>query len=325
MKPQILVAGVDVSKDTLDIYYNMPEGKEHYLKITNDAKGHQALLQKLGTERTYVMEASGPYYLRLAFYLKASGVDVRVENPIAVKRFIQMQLERNKSDRKDAKWLYRYGVEREAAVWNLPTEQSLKCTALMGLIDLYTRQLTQLANQLHALKELPLKVTEVEKSLKKTKVTLQKEVEKLEQQLQEELEAWQPVQLKNISSIPGLGKRATALLIVYTGGFTKVKNHRQLIALAGLAPREHTSGSSIRGRKGICKMGNGHLRNVLYMCSLSAIVHNKACKDLYDRLKANGKRSKVALIAVCNKLIKQAFAIATKATLYQPNHISKLN
>jgi transposase len=323
MKSQTLVAGIDVSKDTLDIYFNDESGKELYLKTSNNPKGHQAIMQKLGTQRTYVMEASGPYYLRLCFLLSSSGGDVRVENPIAVKRFIQMQMERNKSDKKDARWLYRYGVEREAAVWNLPTEESLKCTAIMASIDLFTRQTTQLSNQLHAFEQLPLQDKEVIKSITKMKVSLQKELKKLEGLLQTNLLAWKGDQLKNITSIPGLGKRAVALLIVSTDGFTKIKNHRQLIALAGLAPREHTSGSSIRGRKGICKMGNGHLRNVLYMCSLSAIIHNKACKELYDRLKAKGKQSKVALIAVCNKLLKQAFAIATKGTPYQPDYLNK--
>ena len=72
-------------------------------------------------------------------------------------------------------------------------------------------------------------------------------------------------------------------------------------------------------------MGNGHLRNVLYMCSLSAIKYNTACKELYERLKAKGKRSKVALIAVCNKLLKQAFAIATKNTIYQSAYKSSLS
>jgi transposase len=156
------------------------------------------------------------------------------------------------------------------------------------------------------------------------KAMLKVEVKKLEALLQHQISSWKGEQLKNISSIPGLGKRAVALLIVYTEGFTKIQNHRQLIALSGLAPREHSSGSSVRGKKGICKMGNGHLRNVLYMCSLSAIKHNKACKELYERLKAAGKRSKVALIAVCNKLLKQAFAIATKGTIYQPDYVSKL-
>jgi transposase len=170
---------------------------------------------------------------------------------------------------------------------------------------------------------LPCK--EVLKSLEKVKGTLLSEVLKLEKLLHHYLKEWKGDQLKNITSIPGLGKRAVALLIVYTDGFTKVKNHRQLIALAGLAPREHTSGSSVRGRKRICKMGNGHLRSVLYMCSLSAIKHSGACKDIYDRLKAKGKQSKVALIAVCNKLLKQAFAIATKGTTYQPDYRCSMN
>lgn len=324
MKSLFLVAGIDVSKDTLDVYFNDEQCREHYLKVPNNTKGHKLLLSKLGAARTFVMESSGPYYLRLAFALHQAGCDVRVENPTRVKRFIQMQLERNKSDRKDAHWLYRYGVEREPSQWQLPAEESLKCAQIMGSVDLYTRQATMIQNQLHSLDQVPVVCPEVVKSLQKSLRSVKAEIRKLEHQLQDLLQVWQGEQLKCISSIPGLGKRAVALLIVYTEGFTKVQNHRQLIALAGLAPREHTSGTSVRGRKGICKMGNGYLRNVLYMCSLSAIKHNEACKGLYDRLKAKGKRGKVALIAVCNKLLKQAFAIATKGTMYQPNHKSTL-
>jgi transposase len=324
MKSLSLVCGVDVSKDTLDLYFNDEEGREHYLKVANDNKGHQLLLEKLGATRTYVMESSGPYYLRLAFLLKTSGADVRLENPLVVKRFIQMNLERNKSDQKDARWLFRFAREREASLWTPPTKEALQCNQLLTLLKLYTRQLTMIDNQLHALAQLPVICKEVNKSLQATKQQLDKEIKKLEGKLQTLLEAWQGQQLRNIASIPGLGKRAVALLIVYTDGFKKIQNHRQLIALAGLAPREHTSGTSVRGRKGICKMGNGHLRNVLYMCSLSAIKHNGACKELYERMKAKGKRSKVALIAVCNKLLKQAFAIATKGQVYQAGYQSRL-
>jgi transposase len=97
-------------------------------------------------------------------------------------------------------------------------------------------------------------------------------------------------------AITGLGKRAVALLIVHTDGFRKISNYRQLVALTGLAPKEYTSGSFVRGKRGRCKMGNGHLRSVLYMCALTAIKYNKACKDLYQRLKSKGKNGKVALI-----------------------------
>ena len=71
-------------------------------------------------------------------------------------------------------------------------------------------------------------------------------------------------------------------------------------------------------------MGNGYLRNVLYMCSISAIKYNKACKELYERLRAAGKKGKVALIADSNRHLKQALAIATKGTIYQADFKSTL-
>lgn len=144
MKSQKLTTGIDISKDTLDIYFNDAKGEEGYLKVPNDSKGHAVIIKKLGLKRTYVMEASGPYYLRLAFLLKTSGADVRVENPTRVKRFIQMNLERNKTDKKDAKWLFRFAVEREASRWKLPSKVQLNCAQSLASIDLYMRQLTQL-------------------------------------------------------------------------------------------------------------------------------------------------------------------------------------
>lgn len=324
MKSLQLVCGIDVSKQTLDIYYNDNSGKEYYLRLSNDQSGHQHLVGLLGIGRTYVMESSGPYYLRLAFLLKKKGADVRVENPTVIKRFIQMQLERNKSDRKDAKWIYRFGQSCEAAEWKMPSSQQLECSEILSAIDLYKRQITMIGNQLESLEQVPCREKTVINSLVQMKSKLANEVKRLELRIGEILKQWQGEQLKNLGTVPGLGKRAVALLIVFTDGFRKIQNHRQLIALCGLAPREHTSGTSVRRKRGICKMGNGYLRNVLYMCSMSAIKHNKACKDLYDRLRAKGKRGKVALIAVCNKLLKQAFAIATRGTQYQADYKSSL-
>ncbi|GAA4316832.1 transposase [Flaviaesturariibacter amylovorans] len=219
---------------------------------------------------------------------------------MVVKRFIQMNLERNKSDKKDARWLYRYGVEREASVWRVPSQAQLKCSQIGALIDMYVRQNTMLQNQLHALTYMPFADKEVAKSIKGSIARLDREIKKLEDQMNTELKGWCEEKMKAVRSVPGLGKRATAALMVATDGFTKVTNHRQLIALAGLAPREHQSGTSIKGKKGICKMGNGYLRSVLFMGAMSAKKHNRACRELYDRLIAKRKAPYVALIAVCN-------------------------
>jgi transposase len=104
---------------------------------------------------------------------------------------------------------------------------------------------------------------------------------------------------------------------VFTQGFKHTESYQQLISYAGLSPREYTSGKSIKGRVRISKIGGGQLRHTLYMCALNAKSTNKACKALYDRLVAKGKNKKLALIAVCNKLLKQVFAVVKSGTLYQ--------
>ncbi len=81
-----------------------------------------------------------------------------------------------------------------------------------------------------------------------------------------------------------------------------MKNYRQLISYAELSPGEYSSESSIKAKAKICKQGGKTLRNILYMCSLSAIKTNHGYKQLYERLVANGKNKKLALIVVCNKL-----------------------
>ena len=84
-------------------------------------------------------------------------------------------------------------------------------------------------------------------------------------------DGWQPEQLKNVSSIKGIGKRATAMLIIFTQGFKNTHNHRQLISFAGLSPTEYSSGTSIHGKNRIYKRGGKNLRDVLYMCAMNAI------------------------------------------------------
>jgi transposase len=89
-------------------------------------------------------------------------------------------------------------------------------------------------------------------------------------------------------------------------------------------PTIRESGCSARGRPRRSKVGNQKLRNLLFMCSFNACKHNKACRDLYERIVAKGKSKKLALIAVCNKLLKQAFAIAKSGLIYDKEYKSTL-
>ena len=93
---------------------------------------------------------------------------------------------------------------------------------------------------------------------------------------------------------------------------------------ARLTPVIRQRGSSVKGRPRISEMGNPKLRNLLFMSSFNAYKYNRACKALFDRIVAKGKSKKLALIAVCNKLLKQAFSIVKNGVPYDNDYRSKL-
>jgi len=322
MEAKKLCCGIDVSHTKLDVCYQNNLGELFYLQVGNNNQGFARILEHTGVDYHFVMEATGVYYIRLAFYLHRQGCELSVVNAIAIKRYIQMHLERNKTDKKDAGWICRYAIEQRPGYWQMPDSAYFESKQLYNTIREYTEQIKRFNNQLHSLRLLPVPSKDTIKSLEKIIVCMEKEIKQLEQKLQLLLEQWQPDQLKNVSSIKGIGKRAAAMLIVFTQGFKHTRNHRQLISFAGLAPTQYSSGSSIQGKPRIYKRGGKNLRDVLYMCSMNAMKTNTACKALYERLRGNGKTGKQALIAVCNKLLKQVFAVVKNNSLYQPNYCS---
>lgn len=162
------------------------------------------------------------------------------------------------------------------------------------------------------------------KSLKKSLKKLHNEMVLIEQELLVLVKQEHQQMLTQLESIPGVGRKTAMLLIVLSDGFRRFENSSQLCSFTGLTPMIRQSGSSVKGRNRISKMGNGRLRNLLFMCSFTACKCNKGCRELYERLVSQGKSKKLALIAVCNKLLKQAFAIAKSGLLYNENHRSKL-
>ena len=293
-----------------------------HIKVGNNIKGFETILEHTGTTYHFVMEATGVYYVRLAFFLHQQQCALSVVNALSIKRYIQMQLERNKSDKKDAGWICKYAIDQKPGLWEMPDGAYFESKQLYNTIRQYSEEIKRFNNQLHSLSILPVQNKETIKSLQKMKAVFEKEIKSLEIKLESLLLTWKPEQVKSVSSIKAIGRRATAMLIIYTQGFKYTQNHRQLISFAGLSPREYTSGSSINGRPRICKKGGKPIRDVLYMCAMNAIKTNTACKALYERLRTNGKSGKLALIAVCNKLLKQVFAVVKNNTLYQPNYCS---
>lgn len=313
--------GIDVSKDVFDVYC---EGTGH-TRLKNDEKGFKSLLKTLPKTALVVMEATGYYHYRLAQFLHKNGVAVSVVNPLSVKRFIQMKLAKVKTDKSDAKAICEYAKVNKVPIYNALTDVQAECLQLFRLLDNYLKKRTATKNKLHGEETLGIPSKFVHQSLKRDLKHLDKEINALEQRVLLLVKQEQQHQLTLLKGIPGLGTKTALFLIVITDGFDKFETSGQLCSFVGITPTIRQSGSSVRGKSRISKVGNQKLRNLLFLCAFSACKHNKACREIYERIVNKGKSKKLALIAVANKLLKQAFAIAKSGLPYDEKFVSKLN
>jgi len=319
MQTETNYTGIDISKSFFDVAI-LNEGKYRHYKFGNDEAGFKALLKVLHPGVHIVMEASGPYYLRLACFLAMHQIAVSVINPLVIRRFSQMRMSRTKTDKKDAVMIAEYGKTERPATWKAPEQHVIWLQQREAVLSNLMKERTALLNQLESFTCSGM----LDKALNKilTKALGYKEI--LIAQLNKEMEALASKHyaemLKNLESIPGMGKKTAMGLIVLSGGFDRFDDYRKLSSYIGICPRLFESGTSVKGKARICKMGMSRIRAMLYICAWSAKRCNKACKELYERLVAKGKAKKLALIAVANKLLKQAFAIATQKTKYNENY-----
>jgi len=319
-----LYCGIDVSGDTLDVCYQLSDGTFEWAKHINGTEGFKQIWKLTGKAYHFVMEATGVYQLPFCFFLEEKKARYSVLHALQIKRYIQMKLERNKSDKKDAFHICMYGIENNPPCYQMPNHLYFECRALNNAIETITKEITAFKNKMHSVSRLDIDTKVIDAAYKKILRDLLAELKKLETELYKKLEAWQPALVKQVRSVVGIGKRATAILVVSTQGFAHTETYQQLISYAGLSPKEYSSGSSIRGRVRICKQGGALLRHTLYMCALNAKETNAACKALFERLVAKGKNKKLAVIAVANKLLKQVFGVVKTGTLFDRNYYKNL-
>ena len=314
------IFGVDISKD----YFDVVDQDNIHGQYGNGDQGFSKFKKTLTANALVVMEATGYYHYRLAQYLSHHKISCAVVNPLSIKRFIQMKLAKVKTDKADAQSICAYAMRNELALYNEVEKHQAESLQLLSILEQYTKQLTAIKNKLHGEERLGKPSKAVYHSLNRTKKHLENEIKKLEEKLLELVKQSYQEQLTLLKSIPGLGTKTIVLLIVVTDGFKRFENASQLCSYAGITPIERSSGSSVRGRSRISKVGNKRLRNLLFMCSFTACQHNEACKAQYERIIAKGKSKKLALLAVCNKLLKQAFAIANSKVPYDKEYRSVL-
>lgn len=303
------IIALDVSKDRLD---GRDTGTQEAFQVENSARGLAALLRRCGARRVeIVLEASGGYERLAVDTLVMAGIRVRLVDPRKVRLFARAMGRWAKNDRLDAEVIAAYAAAVPGAVRAHDADQEK-----LAELATYRRQLideqTMVANQAEHLKD-----AELRRLSKRRLVALDGHIAKLDQRIAAHIKGAPDLRRKAalLRSIPGVGPVLCQALLAFMPELGDLTRH-QVAALAGVAPLDNDSGR----RKGPRSIYGGRpvVRTILYMAALVASRHNQALKAFYTRLVANGKKPKVALVAVMRKLVIIANALLRDQRTYAP-------
>ena len=326
--------GVDVSKKTLDISVLKGKAKLFHLCVSNDEKGLKVLGKKLkdhgvsAKKALLCLENTGLYGWKLAYWSVENQYNVWIENAIAIKR--SLGLVRGKNDQIDSERIALYAMrfQDKCTLWQPQREVVIK---LKHFFTMRTRLIVSKKRLLTPLKEsAPFIAKNHQKELQATcKAALQgvqKSIKEIEKKIDQLIKSDSKLSHMTdiITSIDGIGTQIATAFIVATNEFQQVKKGRGLACYAGVAPFEHSSGTSVSGRSRVSHLANKRLKSIMHMGALSAIKNSEEFQEYYERKVREGKPKLAVINAVKNKQILRMCACVRDDRKYEKNYARKV-
>lgn len=311
MTQEALVVGIDVSMATLDVAI-LPSGEA--FSLPNAAEGWRRLVRRLGGKpvRAVAFEATGGYERGLLKALVEAGLPAARVNPGRVRDFARASGALAKNDRLDALVIARFAQA-------LPPRLTRSDPATDALAELVTarrqivQDLTRTANQAdHAVNPV------LKRSFRRRLRGLEADLELVDLEIAKAVAGDRDLAGRSdvLRSAPGVGPVVGATFLALLPELGKLEN-RQISGLVGVAPYDHDSGQ-MRGRRSIWG-GRKPVRDVLYMAALGAIRSKHTIfRATYERLIANGKKPKIAIVAIMRKLITTLNAMLRNNSVWSP-------
>lgn len=319
--------GIDISKKKFDAALTIDGKNYQEVQVENLAKPIEAFFKALKNQLSsfssliVCMEHTGIYCQPLLDYLVKNEIKVCVEPALQIKQ--SQGMTRGKNDQVDSQRiaLYAFRNRENLRFWKPQRQCIQKLKALLATRERLVKAKVQL--------EVPLNDCEefIESSIRKQMIkhcrkaihSLQADINKIEQAIEQLVK--EDVRLNEqcrlATSVPGIGKITAWNMIVSSGEFARIAEAKKFACYAGVAPFEHASGSSIRGKMRVSKMANMTLKKLLHLAAMSAIQCCDELKAFYQRKVAIGKNKMSALNAVRNKLISRVFSCIKNNRLYQ--------
>jgi transposase len=315
------ILGIDISKDKLDVCLRAaaPEGPRHSGNFTNNPKGFKALNTWLAKEPAAhlhaCLEATSRYGDALALHLHQHGHTVSRVNPRRTRHYADSRLVRTQNDTIDAALIADFCASQNPRPWQPVSEGKRQLQDLIRTRGFFLNQKKQCGNRLETADPISAQ------HLRQHRRQLDATIGKLEKQITDLLKI-QPELARQVAlaeSIPGVGALTAAVAVAELPPIERLEHAGQAVALAGLDPRQKTSGSSVHTASRLSKMGSRLLRQTLYMAALTALRHNPIIRALGQRLQAKGKGGKRAVAAAMRKLLRLIYGVLKQGKPFDPN------
>jgi transposase len=316
------VLGIDVAKAKLDVALQLADGKVRSKVLDNHPEGFMALRDwiakhhRAASGRTLhvCMEATGVYWEALAEYLADQGHTVSVVNPAQIKAFGSSQLIRTKTDKVDARLIAAFCATHRPPAWVAPSASVRQLRALIGRREALEAMRTQEKNRLYVARDSVR--AGIEGHLRYLEDAIAQIDAAIGRKVDDDPDLKQQYAL--LDSVPGLGEKTIPLLISHYGAMNRFEGAKQAVAFAGLDPRQHESGSSVRGKTRLSKVGHTSIRRALYMPAMVVMTKTSWGKVFAKRLADNHKPPMVIIGALMRKLVMIAFSILKSKQPFNP-------
>lgn len=328
----MLFLGVDISKSSFDACLLLPGKKPAHRKFANNHSGFRSFSSWVDTRtpdalravpRLIAMEATGQLFYAFAAFCVEQGWRCFVLNPFQVKRFSDFTMNRHKTDRGDALLIARFlkSHHEDLRTFTPPHEDLLLLRALNRRIQSMKDMRTQELNR----KKNPEVPGVLHQSIQRTIDHINAELEALWDEVHKVFTSNTTLkrQFDLLKTVPRCGDVLALTVLTELGDVQRFNKAKEVTAWSGMVPRQRESGSSVRGRPTLCKMGNKRVRKVLYMASVGAVNHPQWAQWVQARKTGQRtgrpKTGKKLIVSIMDKLLRILYGVLKNGRPFDPN------
>lgn len=275
----------------------------------------------------YVMEATGVYHERFAYYLSGKGYTVSIIMPNKISNFFRTLEIKTITDKSMSAAIAMFGLEKQLDNWVQPKRVYRSLRQVTREREQLIGERTMIKNQLHAeqaeafpgedtIRRMQDRIKMINTQLKEILAELRTAITK-----EEDLKHT----VATITTIPGIGLLTATVILAETNGFELIRSKKQLASYAGLDVREKESGTSVKGKPRISKRGNRHLRKALHLPALAAIRYSERYKAIFVRIVSRSSIKMKGVVAVQRKLLEMVYTIYKNRQPFEKDYLQHQN